>query len=144
MWNTTSTPSSAALLVKPTLESACREREMLLQLREKRRGWSPFRTRALSRRSRVTYWARPECKARPRSPNCSAGSRTMLSPKSAMRTQYSLCRISISTKCRAAKPMPPVTTHHLSWAAMSNRKPTRFELQIHSNTHYSVGELLKQ
>jgi len=98
----------------------------------------------LSRRSRVTYWARPECKAWPRSPNCSAGSRTMLSPKSAMRTQYSLCRISISTKCRAAKPLPPVTTHHLSSAAMVKQKAHQIRIadpQLHTTVWGSNKEV---
>lgn len=38
----------------------------------------------------------------------------MVGLKSAIRTRNMLYRMSISTKCRAAKPLPPVTTHHRS------------------------------
>lgn len=76
-------------------------------------GWIwPLSTWALSRRSADTYSARPDCRASPSSPFSSLGSNLIEGPKSAIRTENLPERMSISTKCRAAKPLPPVTTHH--------------------------------
>lgn len=76
-------------------------------------GWIwPLSTWALSRRSADTYSARPDCRASPSSPFSSLGSNLIEGPKSAIRIENLPERMSISTKCRAAKPLPPVTTHH--------------------------------
>ena len=69
-------------------------------------------TYALWRRLVETYWAWPDLKDLPMSPFSSYGSRLMLEGKSMIRTANISHLISISTKWQAARPQPPVTTHH--------------------------------
>lgn len=100
----------------------------------------PFTTWALFRRSVGTYTARPERKAWPRGPSSSLGSRSMVAPKSAMRTENVSRAMSISTKCLAAKPLPPVTTHHFSSIDILSPRPAKnWQRKSNGYWHYIIS-----